>query len=69
MNRQNSRPGLLMWALAALALAAALARFAVGMAGLEDVRYAADWNVSADQMSVQPSTPPNGARPFTTIIW
>ncbi len=53
MNRQNSRPGLLMWALAALALAAAVARFAAGMSGLDNARYAADWNVTADQMSVQ----------------
>ena len=64
MNRQNTRPGLLMWALAALALAAALARFAVGMAGLEDVRYAADWNVSADQMSVQAIDTPDWGETF-----
>ena len=53
MNRKNSRPGLLMWALAALALAAAVARFAAGMSGLDNARYAGDWNVTADQMSVQ----------------
>lgn len=53
MNRQNSRPGLLVWALAALALAAAVGRFAVGMSGLDNARYAGDWNVSAQNMSVQ----------------
>lgn len=53
MNRQNSRAGLLVWALAALALAAAVARFAAGMSGLDDARYAAKWNVSAKNMSVQ----------------
>lgn len=53
MNRQNTRPGYLVWALAALALAAAVARFAVGMRQLDDVRYAADWNVSAGEMTVQ----------------
>ncbi|WP_418718701.1 hypothetical protein [Candidatus Allofournierella merdipullorum] len=52
MKRENSRPGFLMWALAALALAAAAARFVVGMAGLDDARYAGDWNVSADALSV-----------------
>ena len=52
MKRENSRPGLLVWALAALALAAAAARFVVGMAGLDDARYAGDWNVSADALSV-----------------
>ena len=53
MNRQNSRPGLLVWALAALALAAAVGRFAVGMSGLDNAHYAGEWNVSADHMSVQ----------------
>lgn len=53
MNHQANRGGLLPWALAALALAAAVARFAVGMRQLDDVRYAADWNVSAGEMTVQ----------------
>lgn len=64
MNRQNSRPGLIMWALAALALAAAVARFAVGMAGLDNARYAGDWNVSADQMSVQAIDTPEWGENF-----
>ena len=64
MNRQNSRPGLLMWALAALALAAAVARFAAGMSGLDNARYAGDWNVSADQMSVQAIDTPEWGETF-----
>lgn len=52
MKRENSRPGLLVWALAALALAAAAARFVVGMTQLNDARYAGDWNVSAEALSV-----------------
>ena len=64
MNRQNSRPGLLVWALAALSLAAAVARFAAGMSGLDNARYAGDWNVSADQMSVQAIDTPEWGETF-----
>ena len=53
-----------MWALAALALAAAVARFAAGMSGLDNARYAGDWNVSADQMSVQAIDTPEWGETF-----
>lgn len=64
MNRQNSRPNLFVWALAALALAAAVARFAVGMGQLDNARYAGDWNVSAENMSVQAIDAPEWGDPF-----
>ena len=64
MNRQNSRPGLLMWALAALALAADVPRFAARMSGLDNVRYAGDWNVSAENMSVQAIATPEWGETF-----
>ena len=64
MNRQNTRPSYLVWALAALALAAAVARFAVGMGQLEDVRYASGWNVSAENMTVQAIDTPDWGDAF-----
>lgn len=64
MNQQNSRSGMLVWALAALALAAAVARFAVGMSGLDNARHAADWNMSAENMSVQAIDVPEWGESF-----
>lgn len=52
MTRQRPKTGLLLWALAALALVAVLARFAIGMSQLDDARYAGRWNMRATPITV-----------------
>lgn len=52
--KQTSLGGsLLVWALAALALVACLARTAVGVNQLEDVRYAGSWNMTAGPITAR----------------
>ena len=60
----RAKNGLVWWVLAAVALAAAAVRFAAGVAGLDELRYAANWNVTARDLAVQPISVPDWGDPY-----
>lgn len=59
MTNQRTKSGFLFWMLAALLLAAALLRLAVGFSQLEDAGYAGRWSMElASEITVQAADPP-----------
>lgn len=60
----KAKNGLLWWVLAAVALAAAVIRFAAGVSALDELRYIANWHVTARDLAVQPISAPDWGDPY-----